>query len=378
MKINESLTPADLLPKVARLWEASAAAIDSIERTCPPGRPRRCSRSAGRYTARGWTEWTQGFQYGSALLQFDATGDERFLDLGRERTRAVMASHVSHIGVHDHGFNNVSTYGNLWRLMSEGRIDDGQRRLLRAGAEGQRRRAGRPVAHHGRRHGLHLLVQRPAVAVRRHDPVLPRAGRRPPARPRADGRARRADQPAAAAGRARGQHRPLQRLLRRGPRRVRRARAAPRTRRSSTSTTAATAARAPSRATRRSAPGPAAWPGRCSASPSSSSSWPRCRRRGPRARTAGEPAVETMLRRAADGDLRLLSGAHADRRRAVLGHRRAGPGPARRLPGLRRPTRSTPTSRSTAPPPRSPRRACCGWATTWARRARGGATGRPG
>jgi hypothetical protein len=34
-----------------------------------------------------------------------------------------MASHVSHIGVHDHGFNNVSTYGNLWRLAREGRHD---------------------------------------------------------------------------------------------------------------------------------------------------------------------------------------------------------------------------------------------------------------
>jgi unsaturated chondroitin disaccharide hydrolase len=33
-----------------------------------------------------------------------------------------MAAHVSHFGVHDHGFNNVSTYGNLLRLMNEGRI----------------------------------------------------------------------------------------------------------------------------------------------------------------------------------------------------------------------------------------------------------------
>jgi hypothetical protein len=33
-----------------------------------------------------------------------------------------MATHVSHIGVHDHGFNNISTYGNLHRLMREGRI----------------------------------------------------------------------------------------------------------------------------------------------------------------------------------------------------------------------------------------------------------------
>ena len=33
-----------------------------------------------------------------------------------------MASHVTHTGVHDHGFNNLSTYGNLRRLMREGRI----------------------------------------------------------------------------------------------------------------------------------------------------------------------------------------------------------------------------------------------------------------
>jgi hypothetical protein len=31
-----------------------------------------------------------------------------------------MASHVSHVGVHDHGFNNVSTYGTLRRLIREG------------------------------------------------------------------------------------------------------------------------------------------------------------------------------------------------------------------------------------------------------------------
>jgi hypothetical protein len=76
----------------------------------------------GRYTSRGWTEWTQGFQFGSAILQFDATGGKEFLTIGRSKTVECMASHVSHIGVHDHGFNNVSTYGNLHRLMCEGRI----------------------------------------------------------------------------------------------------------------------------------------------------------------------------------------------------------------------------------------------------------------
>ncbi len=77
---------------------------------------------AGKYTTRGWTEWTQGFQYGAAILHFDATGETEFLEIGRRNTVAKMAPHVSHVGVHDHGFNNVSTYGNLLRLMNEGRI----------------------------------------------------------------------------------------------------------------------------------------------------------------------------------------------------------------------------------------------------------------
>ena len=39
-----------------------------------------------------------------------------------------MATHVTHIGVHDHGFNNVSTYGNLRRLIREGRVEAGRSR----------------------------------------------------------------------------------------------------------------------------------------------------------------------------------------------------------------------------------------------------------
>src|SRR5206468_428566 len=83
----------------------------------------------GRYTSRGWTEWTQGFQFGMAFLHFDATGDLAMLKLGREKTVKFMASHVSHVGVHDHGFNNISTYGNLRRLILEGKIPLDQREV---------------------------------------------------------------------------------------------------------------------------------------------------------------------------------------------------------------------------------------------------------
>ncbi len=119
---DPTLTPAALLPAIARLWEASAPKILSIDKSDVPGAATPVFTVGGRYTARGWTEWTQGFVYGSALLQFDATGDEQFLELGRTRTRERMAHHITHIGVHDHGFNNVSTYGNLLRLMGEGEI----------------------------------------------------------------------------------------------------------------------------------------------------------------------------------------------------------------------------------------------------------------
>src|SRR5262249_47829283 len=46
----------------------------------------------------------------------------KFLKLGRIRTIKSMAPHLTHTGVHDHGFNNISTYGNLWRLMREEKI----------------------------------------------------------------------------------------------------------------------------------------------------------------------------------------------------------------------------------------------------------------
>jgi unsaturated chondroitin disaccharide hydrolase len=125
MLIDEDVSATSLLPAIERLWELSAGKIEAIERNDDASSPMSPVFTVdGRYTARGWTEWTQGFRYGSALLQFDATGDERFLDLGRDRTVERMAPHVSHTGVHDHGFNNVSTYGALRRLMLEGRIDD--------------------------------------------------------------------------------------------------------------------------------------------------------------------------------------------------------------------------------------------------------------
>jgi len=129
MRINNRLTARKLLPQVERLFDLSAQKILSLEKAWDYSKGAPVFTIKGKYTSRGWTEWTQGFQFGAALLQFDATGEGQFLEIGRKQTIERMAPHVSHIGVHDHGFNNISTYGNLWRLMREGKIPFANREM---------------------------------------------------------------------------------------------------------------------------------------------------------------------------------------------------------------------------------------------------------
>ncbi len=131
IRIDETLHPSDLQPAIVRMWELSAEKILALEEGWDPADGSPVFTVEGRYTARGWTDWTQGFQFGSAILQFDGGGERRFLDLGRERTFSRMAPHVTHMGVHDHGFNNVSTWGALRRLAREGRYEpEGRERQL--------------------------------------------------------------------------------------------------------------------------------------------------------------------------------------------------------------------------------------------------------
>ena len=121
MIIDCAVRPEDLRSLLEHVFELSAAKLTALDRRWDLRSGAPVFTRAGLYTTRGWTEWTQGFQFGSALLQYDATGDTDFLAMGRRGIEVAMASHVSHVGVHDHGFNNVSTYGNLRRLILEGR-----------------------------------------------------------------------------------------------------------------------------------------------------------------------------------------------------------------------------------------------------------------
>jgi len=123
MIINQTITIHDLEEKLNHFWNLSGEKIRLINAEYDTAQGSPVFTVAGKYSTRGWTEWTQGFHYGSAILQFDATGEEDMLQYGKKQTKKQMASHVGHFGVHDHGFNNVSTYGNLLRLMLEGKIE---------------------------------------------------------------------------------------------------------------------------------------------------------------------------------------------------------------------------------------------------------------
>jgi hypothetical protein len=122
IQINTTLKPEDLKKKLQLFWELSGEKINNIDKNYDAKKGSPVFTVNGKYSTRGWTEWTQGFQFGSSILQFDATGENYFLETGRKNTLEKMAPHISHVGVHDHGFNNLSTYGNLLRLMNDGKI----------------------------------------------------------------------------------------------------------------------------------------------------------------------------------------------------------------------------------------------------------------
>src|SRR5690242_15312257 len=100
IQINHNLKYSDLVPLVQRLFDVSAPKITRLQNRWNRDLGTPVFTIKGQYTSRGWTEWTQGFQFGSALLQFEVTGDEAMLDLGRRNTVDLMGSHLTHNGVH--------------------------------------------------------------------------------------------------------------------------------------------------------------------------------------------------------------------------------------------------------------------------------------
>lgn len=134
---QQALTCSDLDAHIRKLFETATSRIKLVARSprlisLPHGRDSTLTpvfTVNGEYVPQGWTEWTQGFQFGLPLLCFDVTGEADLLELGRSKTISEMPTHLSSFGVHDHGFNNVSTYGNLRRLALEGKFSGEDREL---------------------------------------------------------------------------------------------------------------------------------------------------------------------------------------------------------------------------------------------------------
>lgn len=126
MKSNETLTPQVLMGDIRRAVALASEKTLRLDRRWRTSDGAPVFTAAGKYTARSWTQWTQGFQYGNAVLCFDLADDAELLALARRHVVADMSEHLTHTGVHDHGFNNISTYGQLRRLMHEGRIESNE------------------------------------------------------------------------------------------------------------------------------------------------------------------------------------------------------------------------------------------------------------
>jgi hypothetical protein len=122
MKLDQAPTLQSLVPQLENVFSLAAKKITALNKAWDPAKGTPVFTVDGTYTSRGWTEWTQGFQFGMPILTFDATGDKKLLELGRSQTLKLMLPHVTHTGVHDHGFNNLSTYGNLRRLLLEKKL----------------------------------------------------------------------------------------------------------------------------------------------------------------------------------------------------------------------------------------------------------------
>jgi len=98
IKIDTELTPSHLSNKLRRFWQLSGEKIELIEKKYDSSKGSPVFTVEGNYTTRGWTEWTQGFQHGSAVLQFDVSGEDELLQRAKKKIVDVMAPHLATVG----------------------------------------------------------------------------------------------------------------------------------------------------------------------------------------------------------------------------------------------------------------------------------------
>ena len=122
IRIDHQLTAAALVPAIDRVFELSGQKIALIQKHWD-----RAQGHAGVHGARPLHHPRLDRVDAGLPVRLGAScsstppATQRSSSSAARGTLERMASHVTHIGVHDHGFNNVTTYGNLLRLLREGR-----------------------------------------------------------------------------------------------------------------------------------------------------------------------------------------------------------------------------------------------------------------
>jgi len=123
LKSEKKIALVELMKTVCNVFEISAGKISNLldKWDVCAGAP--AYTVGGIYTSWGWTDWTAGFFLGMPLLFYDYSGERNFLLTAKTKIFNTMSPRLTHVGTHDHGFNVVSTYGTLLRLMREGRME---------------------------------------------------------------------------------------------------------------------------------------------------------------------------------------------------------------------------------------------------------------
>jgi len=68
MKTDPKVTAKSLLPDVERVFKLAAKKCKALDKAWDSSKGTPVFTENGKYTTRGWTEWTQGFVYGNAIL----------------------------------------------------------------------------------------------------------------------------------------------------------------------------------------------------------------------------------------------------------------------------------------------------------------------
>jgi hypothetical protein len=120
---NQTITYERLEPKIANSFQVAAKKLEKIEKDWKGRNVIPVITTGGIYENWKWAEWTLGFLFGMELMVYEVSGTNKLLAYARDNIATNMEVYTTHIGSHDHGFLNVSSFGHLLRLIKENYLD---------------------------------------------------------------------------------------------------------------------------------------------------------------------------------------------------------------------------------------------------------------